>query len=365
MSYTFLDAYSSVQSADSSLISATVQRPKVDIASVLTALPVTLSGNLTVQGVGAPTSSVISNPVMVGGVDLLGSSVIGLRLSSTGITLSSVVGGSLSVLQLGTWKTSIYTGIVGSSVVSAVSSTIGIGASIIGLAPVNIIGSPSISGAVTIVGTSIPPGSIAGTVQISGNPSISGTVNIAGNPSISGTVNIAGNPSISGTVNAIESGLWKTSVLSTQPSSFLVGNYAQRNDSLASFLGGDLVLGPNANDSAGRLIIKPFVSDDGTTIRFTSSTVSTSVMLIQASAVGKRNYVTDFWFANTGAATTLVTIRDGSTSVLAYTIVPTTGGSNSQGIHVPIRTAPAQDLTIAPATATSVLYVTVNGYQAP
>ena len=39
-------------------------------------------------------------------------------------------------------------------------------------------------------------------VSFSGSPSISGAVTVIGNPSISGTVNIAGNPSISGTIGA-------------------------------------------------------------------------------------------------------------------------------------------------------------------
>lgn len=44
MSYTFLDAYSSVQSADSSIVSGVVQRPIVNIGSILVSAPVTQSG---------------------------------------------------------------------------------------------------------------------------------------------------------------------------------------------------------------------------------------------------------------------------------------------------------------------------------
>lgn len=238
-----------------------------------------------------------------------------------------------------------------SSVQTAASNTVGgaqqpivqIG-SVAGTIPVSLNGSPSISGAVTVVG----------------NPSISGTVQVSGNPSISGTVNIAGTPSISGTVNVNP-----VSVIGSNPSSLLTGINGQRNDGLSSFLGGNLTWNPLATDSAGRVLIKPFVSQDSTLIEFTGSIVSASTLLIQASVVGKRSYITDFWFANTGSVATVVTFKDGSTSVLGYTIAPSGSGSNSQGINIPHRTALSQDLTITPLTATSVLYVTVKGYQAP
>lgn len=60
MSYSFLDAYSSVQTADSSVVSGVIQRPIVDIGSVLTSIPVTSSGNTSVSGtVGASVIGVV------------------------------------------------------------------------------------------------------------------------------------------------------------------------------------------------------------------------------------------------------------------------------------------------------------------
>lgn len=128
---------------------------------------------------------------------------------------------------------------------------------------------------------------------------------------------------------------------------------------------------PNVN-TAGSVVAfqgtNPWLSSvwlatPGTPIRYTGSVVSTSVTLIQASAAGKKSYVTDFWAANTGATTTLLTFKDGSTSVLGYTIAPTGGGSNSPGILTPMVTATAQDLVFQATTGTSILYLTVNGYQ--
>jgi len=172
-----------------------------------------------------------------------------------------------------------------------------------------------------------------------------------------------------------------SSVITVSPMSSIVGTYAEdsastdtdkgifvlgvRNDTMASLVSADKDYGAFATDSGGRSITKPFISEDGTVIRFTGSTVSTSVLLIQASAIGKKNYITDFWISNTGATTTLITFKDGSTSILGYTIAPAGGGSNSQGIHVPIVSARSQDLTVVPNSASSVIYYTINGYQAP
>lgn len=261
---------------------------------------------------------------------------------------------------------------------------------------------------------------------------------IVGTPSISGTVLIGNtNLNVSGSVVAFQGGIQVTSLVSTVPSSVIVGasifgqlpagtavlgsivayqgaatpwvigsvygnisgsvvafqgtapwviqsivgTYAEdsasadgdkgllafgiRNDSLSSITGSNLDYGAWAQDSSGRHLIKPFVSEDGTIISYVGSVVSGSVTLIQASAVGKRNYITDFWLVNTGAATTLVTFQDGSTSIVGYGIAPTAGGMSSPGLSIPLKTAPSQDLAFKMATGTSVLYVTVKGYQAP
>lgn len=137
-----------------------------------------------------------------------------------------------------------------------------------------------------------------------------------------------------------------------------------RNDTVASLVGSDLDYGAWSQDSAGRHLVKPFAADEAR-FQFTGSVVSTSVTLIAASVIGKRQYMTDWFIANTGATTTRVTIQDGSTSVIAHTIAPSGGGSNAPGIAMPPRTAPSQDLTFQGITGTSVLYMTVNGYTAP
>lgn len=164
---------------------------------------------------------------------------------------------------------------------------------------------------------------------------------------------------------AVQQGVNIASVVSSNPSSLLTGNYAQRNDNTSSFLGGNLTWNPLSTDSAGRSIVKPFSSEDGAIISYVGSIVSGSVQLIQASVIGKRNYITDFWLSNTGTATTLVTFQGGDTSLIGKFIAPTNGGMSSPGIAIPLKTTPSQDLAFKVDTATSVLYVTLKGYQAP
>lgn len=95
-------------------------------------------------------------------------------------------------------------------------------ASIIGIPTVSFTGSPSISGAITIVGTTIPPGSVSGTV----GASVIGTVPVtqAGAWTISGSVLtlLAPTASLVSAVTSIITTTSQTSVLATAPG-------AQRN----------------------------------------------------------------------------------------------------------------------------------------
>lgn len=159
---------------------------------------------------------------------------------------------------------------------------------------------------------------------------------------------------VAGSVLSFSAGTWKPSVI----------NLITRNDTTSSFLGADLVERPMMGDALGRTVIKPFVSEDATIISYTGSVVSASVTLIQASALGKKSYITDWWITNTGSVAQLVTFQDGSTSVLGYTIAPAGGGSNSPGINIPLKTANAQDLAFKVTGTSSVVYMTVKGYQA-
>lgn len=280
-----------------------------------------------------------TNPWTIGSVSgTAGASIIGQLPAGTGVL------GSVAVLQ-GTnpWNiSSVYGNISGSVLAQQLGTNI---SSVINSNPSSLLTGASIFG------------------QLPAGTAVLGSVAVLQGTSPWLISSVYGN--ISGSVLAQQTGTAITSIVNSIPSSVLVGNYGHRNDNTASFLGGNLTWNPLSSDSAGRFLTKPFTSDDGTLIEYIGSVVSTSVTLIKASAIGMKNYVTDFWIANTGSVSTLITFQDGSTSILAKTIAPAGGGSNSQGINLPFKSARAQDLAFTAGTSTSVLHVTVRGYQAP
>lgn len=167
-------------------------------------------------------------------------------------------------------------------------------------------------------------------------------------------------------VGSVITVLQSSSIFAVQAGTHIASaiNLITRNDTLASIVGADLTTRPQMGDSQGRTITKPFAPEDATIISYTGSVVSGSVTLIQASAVGKKSYITDYWITNTGSTLGVVTFKDGSTSVIGYGTGPATSGSNSPGINIPLKTANAQDLTFSVSPSQSILYLTVKGYQA-
>lgn len=234
------------------------------------------------------------------------------------------------------------TGIRITSVVSANPSSMLVGASVIGLTPVNITNLPT---------TQNVSGSVAAWLQ-STNASVITVGTAAANQSVSGTVGA----SAIGTFPVTQSGTWQPSAL----------GYLTRNDAIASFLGANLTTRPLAGDSAGRIVAKPFAPEESRIEGYNSVVSGSVTTLIAAAGAGLRNYITDLWITNTGSTATLVTLRSaGGASVLGYTIAPATGGSNLPGLHTPIRTGVNETFDFQATTPQSVLYATAKGFKAP
>lgn len=113
MSYQFLDAYGSVLTADSSIVTGVTQRPVINIASILTPLNITIAGNPSISGTvnavqqGAWTTSV------VGGVSILGGNVGVNQLGAWTTSVVggvSILGGTVGATQVGIWATSMVGG---------------------------------------------------------------------------------------------------------------------------------------------------------------------------------------------------------------------------------------------------------------
>lgn len=339
MSYQFVDAYGSVITADSSIVSGVIHRPVVNIGSILGPVTTTFSGSPSISGAITVTSTVsigntpsISGTVNIGNIPsvsgTVGASIIGQLPAGTALL------GSVATLQ-GTnpWITS------GSVMLLGGANVIGSIAVLQGTALWNISGS---------VAALMRDGTGTGLTTTSNNLD----VNIK-------TINT------NGSLMAVQTGTRISSIVGSTPSSTLVGTYGHRNDNVSSFLGGNLSWNPVGTDSAGRPITKPFAPEESR-IEGYGSTVNTSqTTLVAAAGAGLRNYITDLWFFNTGAAATLITLKDGAGSVLGYTGAPAGSGSNLPGLQTPIRTGANATFDFQATTGTSVLFATVKGFKAP
>jgi hypothetical protein len=207
-------------------VAATVTNTNINVSGSVAAFP---QGTIVTSIVNTVPSSVIVGasifglaPVNVTNTNLnVAGSVVAFQGTSPWIVTGSVQGsfspaanqsvsgtvgasviGTVPVIQSGTWTASL---------VSTVPSSVIVGASIFGLAPVNVTNTNlNIAGSVvSYQGTN--PWIMTGSVQGSFSP--------AGNQSVSGTVGA----SVIGTVPVVESGTWTTSLVSTIPSSVIVG----------------------------------------------------------------------------------------------------------------------------------------------
>lgn len=290
-----------------------------------------------------------------------GSAIIGSvagYLQSSGASIISVGQGSIAAVIIGG---SILTS---STANQSVSGTVG--ASIVGQLPA---GTAVLGSVATLQGTvpwiiSSVYGNISGSVvafQGSGwSGSVAATITNT-NVNVSGSVvsSQGTNPWVIGSVV----GTYSEDVASGNNDKGLL-TLGIRNDTIASLVNADLDYTGWSTDSAGRHLIKPFSADEAR-LDTATSVVSTSVTALFTSVTGLRNYVTDIMIANTGSVASLITFKDGSTSILGYTIAPAGGGSNINGMQFPLRTAPGQDFTFTAATSSSVLYVTAKGYKGP
>lgn len=271
----------------------------------------------------------------------------------------------------------IESSVVGGANRQVVVATVTTGnSSVMLLSGANVVGSVA-----TLQGTNpwIVRGSVSGTVDASLIGMLPGGTNVLGSvTALQGTnpwniSSIYGN--ISGSVVAVQGGTWSTSMVGAPVSS--VGGTAAggdrgvvtlgfRNDAIASTIGANLTYRAIATDSAGRTLTRPYATEESRIEGYASTVNLNATSVIAAAATGLRNYITDVWVANTGAAATLVTfLSGGGASILGYTIAPSGGGSNLPGLVTPMRTDAGATFDFRAATGTSVLYITAKGFTAP
>lgn len=368
-------------------------------ASVIGTVPITQSGTFITSIISTVPSSVIVGASIFGlpPVNVTNfpttqnvSGSVAAWLQSTNASIITVGGASgnssVQVLNFpsnqsvsGTVGTT-QTGTVITSIVSTVPSSVIVGASIFGLPPVNVTNFPT---------TQNVSGSVAAWLQ-STNASVITVGTAAANQSVSGTVGA----SVIGTVPVTQSGTNITSIVSTVPSSVIVGTSI-----FGQLPGGTAVLGSVATlQGTNPWVIVGSVYGSGSVVAFQGGTNITSisgipqasvhgfvgftpasilsghaslngaasVQVLAAPGTGLYNYITDFSLANTGAATTLVTFTDGDGSIMGKAIAPTGGGAIATAISSPMKTLQTNKVVnVVAATATSVLHAWVGGYKAP
>lgn len=331
-----------------------------------------VSGTIGASIIGAPPANIFvggavattSNPLPVS-PPLSGFLPVNLNTSTNAsvITVGSPVAnqsvsGTVNTLPIGTIIT---------SVVSTVPSSVLVGASIFGQLPAGtaMLGSVvAYQGAVWNVA-----GSVAAFQAGTRSTSISGQITVVS--SVAGGIF-----PISGSVAAVMTAWQNPSIVGTYSEDaahtsadrglFTLG---VRNDTVSSFVGANSEYTPYATDSAGRTLVKPFAAGEASVIAHTSlvsSGTTASVQVFGAAGAGLKNYMTDFFISNTGAATTLVIFGDGDGSILGRTIAPTGGGSNGNGLNTPIVNVRANTpINIQLGSSSSVVYLSAFGYRAP
>lgn len=262
--------------------------------------------------------------------------------------------------------------------------------------------------AATITNTNLNVGgSVAAWLQ-STNASVITVGTAAPNQSVSGEVSISNfpvNQNVSGSVVTFEAGTRITSLVSTVPSSVIVGasifglppvNVVNTNLNVggsvvafqgAGWSGSVAATITNTNVNVGGSVVAyqggtritsisgiPQASIHGAVTFLPASVVSghgsvngaASVQILAAPGTGLYNYVTDFLLSNTGATTTLVSFTDGDGSVIGKSIAPTGGGAVATSLSTPMKTMQSNKVVnILAATATSVLHAWIGGYKAP
>lgn len=297
--YDFIDAHSSIINAESSIISGSVHRPIVNVASVLTTVPVTFSGSPSISGAVRVIGSVIAQSIvpssMLAGASIFGqlpagTAVLGSVAALQGTTpwiVSSVYGnvsGSVASYPLGTIITSL---------VSTVPSSVLVGASIFGRVPISIVdyaafgAPPAGNGTVTTATPRIAIASDSATLFEEGVNHGNGTAKVG---------------------------------------AFVLG---VRNDALSSIISDSVGFSAHTVGPAGETIVAvaPFTKGiQGTgDLRVVQGA---SVTVIAAQGASIFSYIRAAQLANMGSASVLVTFGGGLGSILSYSIAPAGGGSN-------------------------------------
>lgn len=355
MAYNVIDAYGSVISIESSVVSGSSQRQAIAIASFLTAVPTTPTGNQSVSGT----------------VQLTNSSVSGIGIFNT----NHIGNGSMLVVVPGSVATAPSPASV-SGVGIFNTNHIGNG-SILVVIPGSVATAPSpasVSGVGLFNVNHVGNGSILANIQNSSVAVLQGT-----NPWVVGNSSVMLTPGIN-TIGSVATLQGTMPWIVTVQNNSVAGTYAEdsahtsaergifilgvRNDTVSSFTSANADYNPIATDSQGRVLVK--IAPEEARVQSVIATTAGTTSLLAAGGAGLRTYITDAFVTNTSSTATLVSFLDGDNSVMGRTIAPATGGSNMVNLATPMRTGGFNQIVqVQMATITSTLGITALGYKGP
>lgn len=237
----------------------------------------------------------------------------------------------------------------------------------------------NVSGSVVATqGTSpwIMTGSVQGTlgssiigltpVAVTNTPSISGTIlvgNFPGNQSVSGAVSVSNFPTsqnVSGSVVAFQAGTQITSISGVNGIVSVMA-LGQRNDTLASVTGTNLTYLPPTVGAAGETVISP-----APFINYVYGIASTFTGVIQpviaAQGASVFTYVTGIQTANASANNTFIQIFGATSSTIGYVPAPANSGAVAF-FRVPLKSN-ANGAISASVRGVASVFVTIQGFTA-
>lgn len=376
--YQVIDAYGSVISVESSIVSGGAERQNITIASFLTAVPTTFSGSPSISGtvvLGGGQSSVSgvgifnTNHIGNGSILTVSNSSIGSAVPFAAYLVGAKDGnGNLSPLTV---MNNIPDG--GSGI-----TTISTGNMVYNGASWDRMRGNTTGNFITTTNTSVivVPHSVA-TLQGT-NPWVIGnsSVQVVG---LVPTTSVIVVPGI-GVLGSVATLQGTTPWITTIQANSIAGTYAEdvahvdgqrglfmlgvRNDMVTSFVSADRDYTPIGVDSFGRTLVK--AAPEEARIQSVISATAGTTSLLAAGGTGLRTYITDAFLTNVSSNATLVSFIDGDNSVMGRTIAPATGGSNMVSLATPMRTGgPNQIVQVVMSPITSTLGVTALGYKAP
>lgn len=251
-------------------------------------------------------------------------------------------------------------------------------ASIVGTPTVTFSGTPSISGAVTVVGTvpmtqsgtvisslvsTVPSSvlvgaSIYGTAPVTQSgawsTSVVGNVGLTGTPSISGAVTIVGNVALSPSI-------FGASIIGAPPANLFVGGAVVTSSNAVP-------IQPPASGFLNTQVSGSVLTLHAATASLISGVTSVisgtaSVLVLAAAPGAQRNYISQLLVTNAAAVGTFVDIVDGG-SVIYSGYAAASGGGFSASFNPPLK-QPTQVQAIYTATrAQASVIVSASGYTA-